>query len=146
MVQNQIYTVSSWSQNTETRLAPTVNRKKYTGKLWNEKEVNTGLIKSATHRGQKSPAANEGQTLLNTAGVIVLRVKDNERHRLVGEKEWKIKKNQPKAVRADPILPIHHCLGKGASRFVGGRLSLDDSGDRWAQEILEISAKGRRYQ
>jgi len=41
--------------------------------------------------------------------------------------KWKRKTNRPKAV---PILPIHLCLGNGAPPLVGGRLSLDDSGDR----------------
>jgi len=49
------------------------------------------------------------------------------------------KEYQPKTVRADAF---RHCLGKGAPRILGGRLSLDDSGDRLAQEILEISANG----
>jgi len=49
-------------------------------------------------------------------------------------KKWKGKTrtNQPKVVLAEPILPIHHCLGKWAPRLVGGLLSLDDAGDRWA--------------
>jgi len=34
--------------------------------------------KSATHYGQKSTAANDGQTLFKAAGAIVLRVKHNE--------------------------------------------------------------------
>jgi len=55
------------------------------------------------------------------------------------------KTKQPEAVRADRKSQNHHELGKEAPRFVVGiysRLSLDDSGDRWAQEILEISEKG----
>jgi len=116
-VKNQIYTVSDWSQKTETRIAPTVNRKKDRGKPWNEREVNAGSTKSATHHGQKSPAANEGKTLFKTAGAIVLWIKNNERHRLVGaEKNWKRKTNQPKAVRADRKLQNHHEPGKGAPR------------------------------
>jgi len=116
-VQNQIYTVSDWSQKTETRIAPTVNRKKNRGKLWNEREVNSGLTKSATHHGQKRPAVNEGKTLFKNAGAIVLWIKNNERHRLVGaEKNWKRKTNQPKAVRADRKLQNHHEPGKGAPR------------------------------
>jgi len=67
-VQNQIYTVSHWSQKTETRIAPTVNRKQIRGNPWNERDVNAGSTKSATHHGQQRPAVNEGKTLFNTAG------------------------------------------------------------------------------
>jgi len=44
--------------------------------------------KSATHHGQKIPAANEGQTVLKTARAIVLKCKDNERHGLVEAEKW----------------------------------------------------------
>jgi len=116
-VQNQIYTVSHWSQKTETRIAPTVNRKQIRGNPWNERDVNAGSTKSATHHGQQRPAVNEGKTLFNTAGAIVLWIKDNERHRLVGaEKNWERKTNQQNAVRADRKLQSHHEPGKGAPR------------------------------
>jgi len=86
-VQNQIYTVFSWLQKAEARIAPTVKRKK---KHRQTLEVNVGSNESATHQGLKSPAANEGQALFKAAAPSVLKTKDKEWHRLVGADEKKM--------------------------------------------------------
>jgi len=71
---------------------------------WNEREVNAGPTKSAPHHGQKSPAANDDQTVFKSAVAIVLKIKDNERHRLLGAEEKNGKdRNQLKALLAEPI-------------------------------------------
>jgi len=104
-VQFQIYTLSSWYKRQKHASHQQLTEKK----TWVQAKV---------------AAANEGQSerLFQTAGAFIPKIKDK------AGRSWEKKEkktNQPKAVRAEPIWPIHLGLGKGAPL-----------NSRWAQEIL----------
>jgi len=88
--------------------------------------------------GQKSPAANDGQTLFKAAGAIVLGAKHNEWHKGAEKIKWKRQISQKLCGQMESC-KITMSQGRGAS--IGDRLVLDDSAIDWHTK-MEISAKG----